>query len=204
MSLCLILGPMFSGKSSELRRCVDRWRLAIEFGGKDEKTKKMKSFLYIRPSIDNRYGPTIVTHSGIADPDITFMDDLSTILKLTNYKQLSCIFIDEIQFYKNTLPIILQFIADGIQVTCAGLDAYANQTMWPEISSLFPFTTKILKLTSICMKCGADSATLTIEKETKIDQVPKTDKSTIKIGHANIYQSICVQCFIKKNLNTVT
>jgi thymidine kinase len=206
MSLSLILGPMFSGKSSELRRCVDRWRLAVEFGGKKDTKTTAATFLYIRPSIDNRYGSNVVTHSGISDKDVTFLDDLSTIPKLAVYKQLVCIFIDEIQFYNNTLPIILQFIADGIEVTCAGLDAYANQKMWPEISALFPFATKLVKLTSVCMKCGSDSATLTIEKaqDSHAPQAPQAHQEEdtketpkIKIGHANIYQSICILCFVQ-------
>jgi thymidine kinase len=192
MSFTLILGPMFSGKSTELKRRVDRLSIALKFQNINPKSQ----ILYIRPSIDNRYGPRVITHSGISDDQILYLDDLSKVdpeLATIRY-----IFIDELQFYKNVLANVLRFLKKGVVVVGAGLDAFANQTLWPEIGPLIPFATELIKINSVCMNCGAGCATLTVSVEKITSMQNLNDPSgQIKVGSSNIYKSICLACFLK-------
>ena len=69
----LILGPMFSSKSSRLIQIVRKY-----------KTLNQK-ILIIKPNIDNRYSKKseIITHDKITEPCIT-SDRLSTIESIVN------------------------------------------------------------------------------------------------------------------------
>jgi thymidine kinase len=187
----IILGCMFSGKSNELKRRADRVRIASR-----ARYASCANVLFIRPSIDvGRYGKEILTHNGVKDEDCLVIDDLAELEKLKDWHMIQYIFIDEIQFYKNVLFYVLRFLEQGKKVTVAGLDAYDTQEMWPEMMKIIPFATHLLKLTAVCMKCGADNASLTISKKNSSAE----KKSRVKVGGLADYEAICVSCYSRKD-----
>lgn len=140
-SLELIVGNMFSGKSSELIRRINR-----------EKSIR-KRILVINYSLDNRYSPFgVVTHDQIK-VNCLKVSKLSDIPKesLTDYDSF---FIDEAQFFVD----IYQFVVDLVDnyhkhVVVSGLDGDFNRQPFGDLLKLVPMADSIMKLKSYCVRC---------------------------------------------------
>ena len=89
----LILGPMFSGKTRDLKRRVDVKRIACN--------KTNTRCLLIKYKKDTRYHSTaMVTHNNIHDYDAVAADDLVDVMQIA--QQADFLFIDEGQFFPST------------------------------------------------------------------------------------------------------
>lgn len=83
MSLHWVCGPMFAGKSTELTRLANRYRL----GG--------KKVLVVKPLIDNRYDDCAVsTHDGRKLSAVS-VEKLAEIVKLANFSTFDVVCVDE-------------------------------------------------------------------------------------------------------------
>lgn len=156
----LILGPMFSGKTTELMRRMRRYQL----GG--------KNCLIIKYDKDTRYDSKCVcTHDGKIQSECIIKSDLTDI-SIDSY---DAIFIDEIQFFFDAPKILNSWANTGIHVHVCGLNGTYRQTPFPVISNLLPLCENILFLTAICKDTGNEASftykhTLTTEYE-PIEQI---------------------------------
>ena len=144
MSITLITGPMFAGKTS---------RMYIEFMNKTY-NKKGKIFKW---SSDIRFSdkPLIVTHSDIRFDAIKveFFDEL-----LEYINDIDVFAIDEVQFLKvrdgqGVREVIGTLRDNNKDIIVAGLDADYKERPWPIISELFAMKDKIIPLTAQCESC---------------------------------------------------
>lgn len=86
----LIIGPMFSGKTRDLKRRVDVKRIACN--------KTNTRCLLIKYKKDTRYHDTaMVTHNNLRDYEALPVDDLADVMSTA--QQADFIFIDEGQFF---------------------------------------------------------------------------------------------------------
>lgn len=163
---------MFSGKSSTLISCIERFMFA------------KKRCLVINHSSDTRYGNNnIFTHQQKNIPCI-MTNKLDDII-VDNY---DCICIDEGQFFPDLYNIVKGYLSKNKIVLVAGLNADFKQNPIGEIQSLIGLATKVTYLTAICVKCGEDAQV----------SYRKTNSNEIElIGSDNIYEARCYQCISK-------
>ena len=171
----VICGSMFSGKTEELIRRLNRARLAKQ---------KLEIF---KPALDTRYSESdVVSHdeNAIRSTPVQFAND---ILLLAGNSDV--IGIDEAQFFDKDLPgVCNQLAKQGKRVIIAGLDMdFAGNPFgpMPDLLSIAEFVTKVH---AICMQCGAlasYSYRLTTEKE------------KVMLGEKTEYEARCRSCFVE-------
>ncbi|MGM0369698.1 MAG: thymidine kinase [Bacillota bacterium] len=185
----IITGVMFSGKSSELIRRVERAMIA------------QQELLVFKPSIDNRYSDTeIATHNGITI-EAKIVDDVAAIKnKIKEYQQdheLDVVAIDEGQFFRQQLVELADDLAaEGYRVIIAGLETdFAGRGFAP-IPELMARAEYVTKLHAVCVKCS-NPATRT---QRLIDgQVASIDDPIVVVGADESYEARCRRCHeIKK------
>lgn len=141
--LNLILGPMYSGKTSLLISRYERYSL----GG--------KRCLVIKYGNDKRYHEeNVCTHNEIKLKAIQTCS-LATISSLvTSY---DVILIDEIQFYDDASIICDDWANQKKIVECYGLNGDFRRQPFEQISLLIPKADSIQHLTAIDQKSGKDA-----------------------------------------------
>ena len=170
----LILGNMFSGKSTELIR-----RINI--------TKSInKRILIINYSEDNRYSTnSIATHDKIKVDCLKFKY-LHTFDEniLEDYDS---IFIDEAQFFIDLYPFVLNAVDNHHKhVVVSGLDGDINRNVFGEILKLIPICDNVIKLHAYCNKCN-DGTLAPFTK--KIDE--SSSVIILDIGGSDKYMPVC-------------
>jgi thymidine kinase len=175
----LIIGPMYSAKSSTLIAKIKRY------------TTQLKCCI-IKHSIDTRYttGNEIITHSGdkYNSVPIIITNDLAVIDDIIG--EYDVIGIDELQFYKSPM-YILKWLGKSKHVIACGLDGDANGHPFGDIHLLVPHADKITKLNAMCDLCGY-KATYTMKRpEYNADHLT----SQIDIGGKEKYIAVCRECF---------
>ena len=172
----VICGSMFSGKTEELIRRLNRAKIAKQ---------KVEIF---KPEIDKRYDVIdVVSHDANAI-HCTPVQNASQILLYDT--DVEVIGIDEAQFFGEELVEVCNQLADkGFRVVVAGLDMdYTGKPFGP-IPSLLATAEYITKVHAICMKCGnlAQYSHRFIK-----------DESLVVLGEKESYEPLCRSCFIEK------
>lgn len=189
--LKIIIGPMFSGKTSTL---IDLYNNEISTS-KDmfelyHDEEKKDNILAINYDKDTRYGINkIVSHDG-QEIDCISVNDLQELTYYhDDYKKLQLakyIFINEAQFFPNLKKWVLTQVEDLDKViTLCGLDSDYKREKFGEILDLVPHADELIKLYGKCSKCTNKSLfTRRISNETK-QEVIGTDN----------YIPVCRHCY---------
>nr|XP_040124324.1 thymidine kinase, cytosolic isoform X1 [Ictidomys tridecemlineatus] len=203
----VILGPMFSGKSTELMRRVRRFQIA------------QYKCLVIKYAKDTRYSNSFSTH------DRNTMDALpACLLRDTAQEALGAavIGIDEGQFFPDIVEFCETMANAGKTVIVAALDGTFQRKAFGAILNLVPLAESVVKLTAVCMECFREAAytkRLGLEKEVAPapccgrggrGTAPSLSQSLLStlsgpccqvevIGGADKYHSVCRLCYFKKS-----
>jgi thymidine kinase len=187
----LILGPMFSGKTTELARLVNRYR----FGG--------NTAIMVKHSSDIRYTKpqegAIITHDGV-QYGAMIADDIGSVRHVID----GCLAvgIDEGQFFKD-LPLHAVELADaGHHVFIAGLAGTFQQGAFPTIATLLPHADQVIHLSAVC-ECGED-APFTVRNGRQTSVMTATlftdiAYNTSYVGGREAYRSVCRRCRLIHN-----
>ena len=182
MSLTLIIGCMFSGKTTELLRRVNRHRAVGQ------------RVVVINHSIDNRYNSTgIVTHDNYTVNSIkcnTLKEvDESLVLK----EEYDVIAIDEGQFFKDLELYVKLFVEEyGKSVLIAGLTGDYKREKFGHILDLIPFATHIQHTKALCVQCkDGTEASFTL-------RICDSNKQ-IDVGAVDKYKAVCRVCYLQLN-----
>lgn len=171
----VICGSMFSGKTEELIRRLNR---AIIAG---------QNVTIFKPKVDNRYSKQkIVSHnsSAINSIPVNFANDI--LLQANNCDVVG---IDEVQFFDEEIVNVANTLAnDGKRVVTAGLDMDFMGRPFSPMDKLMATAEFVTKLHAICMKCG--SMANYSHRRTNTDQ-------QVVIGEKDIYEALCRSCFYK-------
>lgn len=173
-SLTVICGPMFAGKTTKLLSYITN----------------EEDCVVVKPSCDGRYSQTeVVTHDGKRVPCYVVEDtEENEILRFTDTKKK--VLIDEVQFMSGLILYSIQFLLkNGVDVVVAGLDTNYRDEPFHIMGELMCIADRIIKLTSICIKCG-DSATKTYMKDA-------TKPYAFRIGGSELYEPMCPTCYNK-------
>lgn len=175
--LILIIGPMFSSKTSTL---LERARLY-------EKTLG-QPVLLISPSRDNRpEGETIGTHDGILETAMK-LDDIRDIKKqdLLGYAVYG---IDEAQFFTSGLEEVVQWLLDNRKIVIvAGLNADSDQRNFGDLSKLVSIADTIEHKKALCYICKNGKPA----SHTK--HIIGDKRGQIDVGGSDKYIPVCRQC----------
>ena len=144
----IIIGPMYSGKTTELLRLYKRYNIA------------KKKCVLIKYSNDERYDKNKVsTHDNLKYDSLNTIF-LSELFNEPTVKNADVICIDEIQFYNDAPDICDMWANNGKIVIGAGLNGNYKREPFDVISRLLPKVENITFLTAICNKSG-ESASFT-------------------------------------------
>lgn len=184
----IIIGPMMSGKTSELIR-----RLRIE-------SKIGFNVLYVNHIVDDRSSQIVSTHDDCLDLsgiDTVKTSDLENILELVdNY---DIIGIDESQFFNNLVNNVLKIVEIyNKHVIITGLSGDFKREKIGDTLDLIPYTDKLTLLKAYCLECSKNK----IRKEATFSH--KKDhsnnvKDNIEIGGIEKYIPVCRDCYLKLN-----
>lgn len=138
----VIAGCMFSGKTEELIRRLNRARIARQ------------KVIVFKPQVDVRYAKEeVVSHSDERIPCIP-VKEAGEILRLVGDAQV--VGVDEAQFFDNTLvPVVEQLANEGVRVIVAGLDLDYRGVPFEPIPQLLATAEHITKPLAVCTVCGA-------------------------------------------------
>lgn len=169
----VICGSMFSGKTEELIRRINRARIARQ---------RVEIF---KPAIDKRYDEVnVVSHDASSVQSIPVSTSSQLLMYIDNTDVVG---IDEAQFFDPELPEICNRLAGmGIRVIVAGLDMdYLGNPFGP-IPALMATAEYVTKVHAICMRCGdlAHYSHRTIS----------SDKLVV-LGEKESYEPLCRKCF---------
>lgn len=171
----VIAGSMFSGKSEELIRRLNRARIARQ---------KVQVF---KPVIDARYSvEEIASHSG--QKHVSFpVADTAQMLALIE-ADTEVVGIDEGQFFDDAIvKAVNELAAGGKRVIIAGLDQDYTGTPFEPMPRLLAIAEFITKIHAICVKCGstANFTQRTVESD-----------ALVEVGAADKYEARCRRCFV--------
>lgn len=172
----LIVGCMYSGKTENLLKEARRRKIA------DDRC------LIVRYAKDNRYSDVgVISHDKRVELDCIPAETPQDIELIIRNNEYDCCFIDEVQFFQGITEFTVAWAKRGLNVYLAGLDAWANQTMCPEIVRLIPFVDTLVKLTAICPICGEDAS--------QSKDILATDNEVHQIiGGRERYRASCRDC----------
>ena len=169
----VICGSMFSGKTEELIRRINRARIARQ---------RVEIF---KPAIDKRYDEVnVVSHDASSVQSIPLSTSSQLLMYIDNTDVVG---IDEAQFFDQELPEICNRLAGmGIRVIVAGLDMdYLGKPFGP-IPALMATAEYVTKVHAICMRCG-DLAHYS-------HRTVSSDKLVV-LGVKESYEPLCRKCF---------
>ncbi|HHF08402.1 MAG: thymidine kinase [Thermotogae bacterium] len=179
--LTVIVGPMYSGKTTELLSLIEIYAL-----GK-------KNYLVFKPAIDVRYSEEhIVSHTGLKAPatNVKGSDELHKIFK-KHGEPLDAIFIDEIHFFdENIIKVIEKIIYSGVNVFCVGLDMSYKHRPFNTTAQIMGIADEVIKKKAVCHICGEYKAVVSYRK------VEETE-SEIDVGGMEKYIAVCRDCYNK-------
>lgn len=182
----LIIGPMFSGKSTELIRKI---RLAKIIN---------KKVLVIKPLIDSRYDPNkIVSHSFEAEKceTVNFLKQLDDKIK-----EYDLIIIDEGQFFPDLKEYTLLWIDKyEKEIIIGGLDGDFKRNPIGQILDLIPHSNKCIKLSSLCKICNDGTEASFTHRMIHQSTKKQYKEEQVQIGGAESYMPLCRKHYLENN-----
>jgi thymidine kinase len=192
--LGLIIGPMYSGKTSKLLEIYKQCKFCDI------------SVCVINHSLDKRYHDSMLSsHDKIMIPCINVENlhnlwfnnceiDLIEYADKTNHNLIrnsDVVLINEGQFFNGLYDVVKDMLKNNKFVYVCGLDGDFERKKFGEILDLIPLCDKVTKMTSLCSFCkngthGIFSMRISNEKEQTV------------IGSEN-YLPVCRNCYDTKN-----
>jgi thymidine kinase len=182
MSLTLIIGPMFAGKSSAILQKVRRAEI---LGWKH---------LVLTNRIDVRYdtsGSQIVTHDH-AGMDAYGVTKLEEVFPTDRYTEARLIVIEEAQFFTDLYSFVLKAVEeDGKEVVVVGLDGDSDRKPFGQILEVLPLADEVIRLSALCKRCGDGRAALFSALVRGVKQ------GQVHVGGADMYEPMCRKHFLE-------
>lgn len=171
----VVCGSMFSGKTEELIRRLNRARIAKQ---------RVEIF---KPQIDKRYSEeNVVSHDETTVSSIP-VESASQILFYAN--EFDVVGIDEAQFFDSELASVCEQLANnGLRVVVAGLDMDFQGKPFGPIPELMARAEYVTKVHAICMQCG----NLAQFSHRKV-----AGEKLVMLGETESYEPLCRKCFLE-------
>ncbi len=186
MSLDIVLGPMWAGKSSFIIGKIRRYR-AIGW-----------DVLVIANPLDNRYGSHVVSSHDKEQVSALAVSELETLVTQPVYTNARLLVIEEAQFYKGLYDFVKKAVEDhGKHVVCVGLDGDASREPFGELLRLIPLCDNVKKIKSLCAECGDGTPALFTHRITQT-------QTQIQVGAEGTYTPLCRKHFLQKHSSSTS
>lgn len=177
MSLTILMGPMFAGKSTRILSLISQY---ASIG---------TSVLVLKHAEDTRYHRNeIATHDGQRAPCIAVRDFDDLVAEdILRYK---VILVDEAQFFRRLVPFV-EWVVDtlGKHLYLVGLDGDSNRRPFGELLECIPLADHVERLTSFCRRCANGTpAPFTYRRNGPHDQ-------QVIVGGQDRYIALCRECY---------
>ena len=178
--LDIIIGCMFSGKTSELMKRIQKAKLIYN-----------DDVLVINHISDNRYG----AENGIYSHDRFFNTsykclNLHELINNEEFKNAKAIFIDEAQFFEDLILFVTHCVERlNKWVTICGLDGDYKRRKFGHIIDLIPFADSVTKIKALCLRCKDGTEALFSKRVEK--KHGSEDDQVIMVGDEQKYESVC-------------
>ena len=169
----VICGSMFSGKTEELIRRLNRAKIARQ---------RIQIF---KPALDKRYhDENIVSHN---DNSIRSIPVQTSIEIIDLAEDCEVVGLDEAQFFDEKIVDVCTLLADsGKRVIVAGLDMdYMGKPFgcMPQLTAVAEFVTKVHAICMVCGEVASHSYRLSPSNE------------RVLLGETDLYEARCRRCF---------
>lgn len=172
-SIEVICGSMFSGKTEELIRRVNRARIA-----------KVNVEIF-SPVADTRYDKSALVSHNLNSIPSKPVANAAAILPLSSHIQV--VGIDEAQFFDDGITEVCVTLANsGVRVIIAGLDMDFKGRPFGCMPELMAIADSVTKLHAVCVQCGQQAMY-------SYRLVP--NESQIMLGEKESYEARCRNCF---------
>jgi thymidine kinase len=175
----VVCGSMFSGKTEELIRRLNRARIAKQ---------KVEIF---KPAVDTRYDEEdVVSHDANAVKSNPVQNASQILFYAEDFEVVG---IDEAQFFSDELVSVCNELANrGKRVIVAGLDMDFTGKPFGPIPQLMATAEYVTKVHAICIRCG--------NLANYSHRTAKDDKLVL-LGETDAYEPLCRKCFIEANVD---
>ena len=180
--ISVILGCMFSQKTTELLRRVRRYKsigykvLVVNFIG------------------DNRYGRDCVASHDKDIEKAVCIDKLVLIDHLVRSGDYNVITIDEGQFFTDLHEYVTKWADElPVHIVISGLDGTSERMPFGDMLRLIPHAEEVERLNAFCSVCH--DGTIAVYSK-YFGSTPK-DENGVAIGGAEIYQPVCRKHFLQ-------
>jgi thymidine kinase len=172
MGLSIIMGNMFSGKTSELIRRLKRLKVIG------------KNILVVNSAKDTRSPDEVLkTHDNVKFNCLKVYD-IFEVLKQVEFDEADVIAIDEAQFFPKLRRFVECCLLVNKSVILAGLDADSFQQKFGELIDCIPLACEVTKLSALCMHCN-NGVSGPFTKRLVDDQRLEL------IGGSDMYEAVC-------------
>ena len=172
MSLSIIMGNMFSGKTSELIRRLKRLKVTD------------KNIIVVNSAKDTRSPDEVLkTHDNVHF-DCHKVHDLFSLEERPAFQNADIVAIDEGQFFPRLKKFVEFCLFLKKDVILAGLDADSFQRKFGELIDCIPLACDVTKLSALCMTCSNGTPgpfTKRIVSDLKLEL----------IGGRDMYEAVC-------------
>lgn len=180
MSLNLVLGPMWAGKSSYILSKIRRYK-AIGW-----------EVYVITNSLDHRYGHFVLSTHDNEQHSAVSVRNLLPLRDDEKYKEAKLIILEEAQFFQDLVSFVLKAVEeDGKHVIVVGLDGDSERRPFGDILKLIPYCDSVEKITSLCSECSDGTPALFSYR-----CIATTDQ--VAVGAENMYIPLCRKHYLKK------
>lgn len=184
MTLEVIIGPMFSGKTSELIRLVEREVYAQRKAG------------IFKPSFDTRYSAKqVASHNGLryrAYSIAATKVGVNRISALAASENLDVIGVDEVNFFPDAIVGVLDREASRRKVIACGLNLNFKAEPFSSTMELAARADRVRYLSAVCVRCGAEAT----RTQRLIGGKPAPRASpVIVVGGKEMYEPRCRDCY---------
>ncbi|MBE9465306.1 thymidine kinase [Dyadobacter subterraneus] len=169
----VICGSMFSGKTEELIRRLNRAKIARQ---------KIQIF---KPALDKRYHVENIVSHNENSVEATPVELSSEIIALSENAEV--IGLDEAQFFDESIVSVCDALANsGKRVIIAGLDLdYLGKPFgcMPQLMAVAEYVTKVHAICMVCGEVASHSYRLSESNE------------RVLLGETDLYEARCRRCF---------
>jgi len=181
MSLDIILGPMFAGKSSRILSIESRY---ASLGMR---------VLVLKHASDNRYGQQddIITHDQRRVPcrkilNLNEVEDETLV-------RFDVVIVDEAHFFGGLVDFVHRTVDwHNKALFLVGLDGDSNRQPFGELTDCIPLADRVERITAFCHRCANGTPGLfSYRRQGPHDQ-------QVIVGGAERYEALCRRCYLRQ------
>jgi len=180
MSLEIIIGPMFAGKSSAL---LSRIRRSKAIG---------KSVMVITSSLDKRYSvePALVSHDKESVAAFATSKLMSCLqdddVQLGKLLEADLVIIEEAQFFPDLRQFVEIVLTLKKNIVVCGLDGDTAARPFGQVLDCIPLADSVIKMTALCEMCGDGTPAIFTGLRSS-----GSAEGQIKVGASETYIPLC-------------